>query len=81
MVYVGGCLKEFFKGKKQNESDDLIGQSHRQIQITPMTSFWQWGENEESDAYQNNYFFGNRPISIESAVDQFMSWAGVSNDF
>lgn len=55
----------------------LIGRSPIQIQPSPITSFWRWGQDEESDTYEPHYFFGDRPISHESVVDQFMSWAGV----
>ena len=77
-INVGGELKQFFKGKEEALEDDLIGKSCHQIQPTPMTSFWHWGQSEEdSPAYQSHFFFGDRPISQETAVDQFMSWAGV----
>ena len=76
-INVGGNLKEFFRGKEQSEEDDLIGKNIHQIHTSPISSFWHWGKTEESATYQNDFFFGNCPISHELAVDQFMSWAGV----
>ena len=76
-INVGGVLKQFFKGREESEDEDLIGKSFHQILPSPITSFWRWAQTEELATYQSDYFFGGRPISQESAVEQFMSWAGV----
>lgn len=76
-IAVGGALREFFPSRKKEEEEDMIGESTTKIMPSPITSTWKWKEDQELQTYQPEYKLNNEPIDFETALENFMAWAGV----